>query len=115
MSVIFCNEYSQHMDSLKFLDPEVFNLELIFEHEKLLSTEEKIKYATEWEKLVKINSELRVIENDKIICKNYCDYFDRILNILKQEGKCKIVQLIVACMIQELIKNAGDMVYIIYN
>ena len=69
-------------------------------------------YAKEWNTLVEINSELRVLENGEIKNKKYSDYYDIILNTLKEIAPCKISILIAECMGKEVLNNTGDLVYL---
>ena len=47
-----------------------------------------------WDNLVKINSEVRVLEKNQIINKKYSDFDEIILNTLEKLGKCRKTQLI---------------------
>lgn len=62
--------------------------------------------------MVKINSELRVLENGEVKNKKYSDYYDTILNIFKGITPCKISILIAECMGKEILNDASDLVYL---
>ncbi len=91
IKVVFVSDYKDAF-SLGALDTtevkEVLNNEII------LTKVEINNYSKDWEELININSELRVLENNKVINKNYSDYDNIILNELDKLGQCKIPQLI---------------------
>ena len=92
--------------------PNELKINDVLKYEKTLSKDEIKAYAKEWNDLVEINSELRVLENEKVKNKKYSDYYDIILNILKEIAPCKISILIAECMGKEVLNDAGDLVYL---
>lgn len=110
INVVFANDYNKFLCSINALDYRKIND--VLKYEKTLSKDEIKAYAKEWNDLVEINSELRVLENEKVKNKKYSDYYDIILNILKEIAPCKISILIAECMGNEVLNDAGDLVYL---
>lgn len=109
ISVIYTSDYAEHVWSLNSIDySEVYKL---LKYENKLSKAEINDLSNKWMDLVDTNSELRVIENGKVLNKKYSDYDDIILNNLTKLGKCKISNLIASLMVQFAINDAGDLVY----
>lgn len=109
ISVIFTSDYSEYAWDLISID--IKDIEYLFKYEKLLSKDEIQSYANQWNDLVKINSEVRTLENGEVKCKKYSDYYDDILNIIKAKLPCKRAEIIATCMLNRAMKNAGDVVY----
>jgi len=109
ISVIYTDEYSEYAWSLNALDyKEIYEL-LKYEHKlSKLAIEELSKT---WTKLVEENGDLRVVENGKVLNKTYADFDNIILNKLVEIGKCKICNLIASLMIEFVINDAGDLIY----
>ena len=110
INVVFANDYNEYLCSINALDYR--KIESILKYEKTLSKDEIKAYAKEWNNLVKINSELRVLENGEVKNKKYSDYYDTILNIFKGITPCKISILIAECMGKEILNDASDLVYL---
>lgn len=110
ISVIFCNDYNEYCWSLNALDYKEIGLLLKFEKE--LTEDEIQNFSNEWNDLVEINSELRIFEDGKVKNKKYSDYYDSILNILREKAACTISNLIADCMIKRVINDAGDLLYL---
>ena len=110
INLVFANDYNKFLCSINALDYRKIND--VLKYEKTLSKDEIKAYAKEWNDLVEINSELRVLENEKVKNKKYSDYYDIILNILKEIAPCKISILIAECMGNEVLNDAGDLVYL---
>ena len=110
INVIFASDYNEFLYSINAL--EYKEIRSILKYEKTLSKDEIEAYAKEWNDLVEINSELRVLENGEIKNKKYSDYYDIILNTLKEIAPCKISILIAECMGKEALNNTGDLVYL---
>ncbi|MBS5112417.1 MAG: hypothetical protein KHZ15_07000 [Coprobacillus cateniformis] len=51
----------------------------------LLTELEKQELSEEWEKQVKINSDIRLLENEIIVNKSYSDYFQLVLSVIDEE------------------------------
>ena len=110
INVVFTSDYNELQYSINFLDyKKVYD---VLKYEKTLSKDEIKDYAKEWNNLVKINSELRVLENGEVKNKKYSDYYDTILNIFKGITPCKISILIAECMGKEILNDASDLVYL---
>lgn len=109
ISVIFSSDY-KGIWSINALDYK--EIESLLNYESSLSEEEIQLLSNHWENLVKINSELRVLDKGKVKNKKYADYYDNILNILREEGSYTIANLIADCMIKRVINNAGDWIYL---
>ena len=110
INLVFANDYNKFLCSINALDYRKIND--VLKYEKTLSKDEIKAYAKEWNDLVEINSELRVLENKKVKNKKYSDYYDIILNILKEIAPCKTSILIAECMGKEVLNDAGDLVYL---
>lgn len=100
--LFLCNEFKDDIISLyvtfsEELDncptPSCLNereLEKLSGMEHKVSKDDMLKFSKEWESLVSENSQLRVMENDRVLSVNL-DYFDDfILNILRSKGVSKI-------------------------
>lgn len=109
ISVIFTTDYKKDLLSLTALDYK--EVPLILKHEKELTETEINQYANEWKELIKINSELRVIESNTIKNKKYSDYDETILKILKETGPCSLVDLIGILMANYIMGDASSIVY----
>ena len=110
INVVFANDYNEFLCSISALDYRKVND--VLKYEKTLYKGEIKAYAKEWNNLVKINSELRVLENGEVKNKKYSDYYDTILNIFKGITPCKISILIAECMGKEILNDASDLVYL---
>ena len=51
----------------------------------MLTELEKQELSEEWEKQVKINSDIRLLENGVIVNKSYSDYFYLVLSVIDEE------------------------------
>lgn len=109
LSVIFSDTYNKYMTSIDAAGYKEIAPLLKCEHE--LSSEEIAEYACKWDELVNINSELRVLENGEIKCKKYEDYYDTILNVLRNKGNCTRSCLCGECMAARVINDAGSLLY----
>lgn len=70
-------------------------LEQLEQYEHRLTEEEIKNYSLLWENIVKNNSQMRIIEDDKILNVNY-DYYDsKIIKTLQFIGKCRKIDLII--------------------
>jgi len=89
--VMFSDEYNKECFSPACMVEKKLKELIKLEHK--LSTEEIFEYALEWKCIVNDNSELRVIENDKVkfVSLNYYD--DIILNKLKEFGEIQTIKL----------------------
>lgn len=105
ISVIFSSDYNG-LWSFNALDYK--EIEILLNYEKLLFEDEIQLLSNQWENLVEINSEFRVLDKGEVKNKKYADYYDNILNILREEGSYTITNLIADCMIKRVINNAGD-------
>ena len=110
INVVFSSDYNELQYSINFLDYKKVND--VLKYEKTLSKDEIKAYAKEWNNLVEINSELRVLENGEVKSKKYSDYYDILLNILKGIAPCKIGNLIGECMAKEVLNDDRDFVYL---
>lgn len=109
MSVVFCSDYSNCVSSINALNYK--EIEPVLSYEKKLTEEDIQEYANKWADLVKVNSELRILENGEVKSKSYSDYYDNILNSLRERMPCTIANLVGDCMVKRLINDAGDMLY----
>lgn len=110
ISVIFSTDYNEYAWSINAIDYK--EIEPMLKYEKKLTIEDIEKYSIEWNRQVEFNSELRVLENGKIINKKFSDYDDIILDRLNNMGKCKIANLIADMMINRVINDSGDLLYL---
>ena len=90
--VVFTTDYDNRILSINPLDSR--DIPLILEKEKTLTMDEINKYSDEWINQLRINSEVRVMENGVIVNKNYSDYDDIILSTLGELGKCNLGKLV---------------------
>lgn len=109
ISVVFSSDYDG-VCSINALDYK--EIESVLKYEKLLSEEEILLFSNQWNNLVEINSELRVFNGEKVENKKYADYYDTILNILKENSVCTIANLIGDCIVKRVINDAGDLLYL---
>lgn len=109
ISVIYTTDYNKDVLSINALHYKEINS--IVKYEKKLTLNDINKYANEWEKLVEVNSDLRVLENGTIKNKNYSDYDSIILDILSKMGQCTLANLVGNLMANFVINDAGSVVY----
>lgn len=109
LSVIYTTDYDKYVDSIGSLDYKEF--EKVLEYEKELSMEDINRFSHEWEEIVRVNSDLRVLEDGVVKNKSYSDYDEIILNKLGELGPCTKVNLVVNLMIGHTINNSSDAVY----
>lgn len=64
-----------------------------------------------WNELVDINSDLKVIEDELLINKEYCDYDEIILNTLSKLKKCSLTYLVTDLMSKFIIDDSGSAIY----
>ncbi|MGM9881908.1 MAG: DUF3658 domain-containing protein [Bacilli bacterium] len=90
--VLYCDDYNKDYSAPSVMREEELEDLTKFEHK--LTKKEIIINSDTWEKLVKENTDLRVIEkgNVKSVSLNYYDKY--ILDTLKVMGKVKIIQLV---------------------
>ena len=109
MSVVYSTDYLEEVISINAADYK--EIPLILQNEIILTSDMINKFANEWNELCAINSDLRVLENNKIINREYSDYDAIILDKLEILGPCKIASLIGHLMANYTINNASDVVY----
>lgn len=109
ISVIYTSDYSDFTWSLKSMNSNEISKLLKYEHE--LSESEIKKLSDQWLELIGQNSELRVMENGKILNKKYSDYDNIILSCLKKLGKCRICDLVVSLMSDYVLNDVDDLIY----
>ena len=108
--VIYSDEYSKDYISPSMVDSDNFaNLSQI-EHK--LSDNEINNFANEWIKIVRDNSEMRVLENGKIKSVSINYYDNLILEKLKLLGQVKVAKL-VALLMSEVYLADSLYVYLI--
>ncbi len=109
ISVIFSDDYKnvKSIDALYY--KEINNL---LQYEKNLSEQEIKLFSNQWRELVEKNSDLRVLDKQKVKCQKYSDYYNQILDILTKISPCRVVTLITNCMIKDILNNAGDTIYL---
>lgn len=109
ISVLFSSDYNGvcSIDALDYKE-----IESLLKYEKSLSEEEIQLFSNQWNNLVEINSELRIFDEGKVKNKKYADYYDTILNILREKSACTIANLIADCMIKRVINDSGDLLYL---
>ena len=108
--VIYSDEYSKDYISPSMVDSDNFvNLSQI-EHK--LSNNEINNFANEWIKIVRDNSEMRVLENGKIKSVSINYYDNLILEKLKLLGQVKVAKL-VALLMSEVYLADSLYVYLI--
>lgn len=108
--VVYSTDYNENALSISSIESK--EIEEVLKYEKVLSFDEINNYAKKWCELVEVNSDLRIIENEEIINKNYSDYDDIILMYLSEENECSIAQLIAKLVIGHVINDVGDIVYL---
>jgi len=110
ISVIYTSDYNEYTYTLGAMDYK--EVEDLLKYEKSLTQEEIACLSDEWNSLVDVNSELRVIENDKMENKKYSDYDEIILDTLKDLEECTIANLVGRLMINFTINSTSDSVYL---
>jgi len=91
ISVMFSDEYDKECYSPACMnEPELKEL-IKLEHK--LSKEEIFEYMLEWKKVVEDNSDMRVMENNKVKSVSFDYYNDIILKKLSELGEIKTVSL----------------------
>ncbi|MBO4245346.1 MAG: DUF1835 domain-containing protein [Bacilli bacterium] len=108
ISVIFTTDYN--LDAITLgccCDREVNEL---LKYEKVLSINELHDYQKTWEDVVNVNSEIRILENNTIVNKNYADYDDLILNKLSQIGECKVYELVAKLLLDNSLNMYDDFI-----
>lgn len=108
--VAYSDDYNKDYISPSLMSS--IELEELSRLEHKLTKDEIIKYSNMWEEIVKINSEMRVLENGivKSVSINYYD--NMILNKLKKLGQVKISKL-VAMLMKEIYLTDNLYVYLI--
>lgn len=109
ISVVYSTDYNKDAWSINFLSSR--EIGSILKYEKDLTKDEINSFSDEWKKLVETNSELRIIENGKIMNKKYSDYDSLILNELKELGRCKCAVLLGNLLGRNAINEIEDSVY----
>ena len=110
MSVVYSTDYLEEVISINAADYK--EIPELLKHEIKLTKDDINKFANEWNELCSINSDLRVLENGKIINKKFSDYDAIILDKLELLGPCKIASLIGYLMANYTINDASDAVYL---
>ena len=110
MSVVYSTDYLEEVINITAADYK--EIPLILKNEIILTSDMINKFANEWNELCTINSDLRVLENGKIINKKFSDYDAIILDKLEILGPCKIASLIGDLMANYTINDASDAVYL---
>lgn len=108
MKVVFVSDYNDYICNVGSLDYK--EIEEILKYEQEINKNKILEYATLWDELKSINSELRVLENGIVKNKRYADYYEDILNVLEEKGECTIANLVGECMARHLI-NDGLTIY----
>lgn len=108
--VVYSTDYNKKALSINEMDYREINK--LLKNEKKLTTFEINNFSNEWNKLVEINSDLRVLENGIIVNKQYSDYDNIILGMLKKLGQCRISDLVSELMDNFVINDSGSIVYL---
>lgn len=75
-------------------------LDKLSTYEHILSKEEINKLSEEWDRIKKENSDLRIIQDGKVVSINY-DYFnDEIITILNKKGSTSVMDIIYELMVK---------------
>ena len=108
--VTYSDDYDKDYISPSLMTP--IELEELSRLEHKLTKNEIIKYSNMWEEIVKINSEMRVLESGivKSVSINYYD--NMILDELKESGQVKVSKL-VAILMKEIYLIDSLYVYLI--
>ena len=109
ISVVYSTDYNKEAWSINFLSSR--EIEPILKYEKDLSEEQINNFSNEWKKLVEANSELRILEDGKIVNKKYSDYDNLIINTLKELGRCKYAVLLSNFLERNAINEIDDSIY----
>ena len=89
--VVYSDEYNE-----KCYSPACMNeseLEELTKLEHKLSKDEIIEHAKEWQRISQNKSDMRILENKNVKLVSFDYYNEEILNLLKELGEVKIVQL----------------------
>lgn len=108
--VTYSDEYGKDYISSSLMSP--IELEELSKLEHKLTKDEIIKYSNMWEEIVKINSEMRVLENGTVKSVSINYYDNVILDKLKELGQVKISKL-VAMLMKEIYLTDNLYVYFI--
>lgn len=73
---------------------------------------EKLDYKDEWQKIVNANSDLRVLNNKKVLSVSFDSFNGDILTILKREGEIPVARFIGILMTLNLVGYTCDLVYL---
>lgn len=109
ISVIFTTDYNDSVLSINSLYYK--EIDLVSKYEKMLTLNEINNYSSEWEKLLEVNSELRVLENGIVKNKSYSDYDNIILRLLSKIEPCTVANLIGELMANFVINDTGSAEY----
>ena len=94
--VTYSDEYNKN-----YISPSLMNsieLEELSKLEHKLSKNEIIKYSNMWEEIIKVNSEMRVLENGIVKSVSISYYDNMILDKLKLLGTVKVSKLVATLM-----------------
>lgn len=108
--VVYSTDYNENAVSINGMDYREINK--LLKNEKQLTTHEINTLSNEWNKLIGINSELRVLENGRIVNKQYSDYDDIILAKLKELKQCRISDLVSELIANFVINDSDSSVYL---
>ena len=109
ISVVYSTDYNKEAWSINFLSSR--EIKPILKYEKDLTKDEINNFSDEWEELVEANSELRILEDGKIVNKKYSDYDNLIINTLKGLGRCKYAVLLSNLLERNAINEIDDSIY----
>lgn len=90
--VVYSNEYDEECYSPSCMLCE--ELEKLSHLEHKLTKEEILSFSNEWVNIRNINSEMRILENNKVKSVSYDYFYDEILEKLKKLGAVKQIHLI---------------------
>lgn len=108
--VVYSEEYNKECLSPSMMRSNELEEAATLEHK--LTKEDILKYTNEWEKIVAINSPMRVMENS-IVKSVPLDYYDfNILEELKKLGEVRMARL-VANLMSKIRLGDGEFVYLI--
>jgi hypothetical protein len=98
MLVLYSDEYKRECYSPSTMTSK--ELDELSTYEHILSKEEINKLSEEWDRIKKENSDLRIIQDGKVVSINY-DYFnDEIIFILTKKGSTSVIDIIYELMVK---------------
>lgn len=110
ISVIYTTDYNKYALSLNCCDYKEVNK--LLEYEQQLTKEDINNFSDKFKRVVQDNSELRVLKDGVIENKKYSDYYEIIIEKLREFGRCTIARLIGNLMVNRIINDSIDTTYL---